>query len=179
MVGKNFQQGIYSQQMMGLSGQTAGLGKIDITSGHINPMLGSGERNTKTEQVQRISAQTRQGFVIGNVADSYFEDIVKGTYIKGETVYHYFLSFSQSQGGRTEVLNSSDFSRAIQSLGIGWTHNSTDNVFASGDQRMHQGARQNSLTAIQIDEAICLGCKSKFQRVFNLFQSRFMNFKKT
>ena len=59
MVNKNIQQGIYSQQMMGLSGQTAGLGKIDITSGHINPMLGSGERNTKTEQLQRINAQTR------------------------------------------------------------------------------------------------------------------------
>lgn len=62
-------------------------------SGHINPMLGMGVRNTKTEQIKAISDRERNAFRI-NVADSYFEDIVKGTYIKSQTVYQYFLGYS-------------------------------------------------------------------------------------
>lgn len=52
------------------------------TSGHINPMLGMGSRNTRTEQLRKISDMERNAFRIAGVADSYFEDLVKGTYLK-------------------------------------------------------------------------------------------------
>lgn len=131
---------------------------MELTRGHINPMLGTGVRNTRTEQVRTVTDLERTNFQI-KIDDNYIEDIVKGTYIKSQTVYQYFLGFAQNQNQKGECLQSQEFSRAIQALGIGWTLSTTENVFAQLDTRMNEGRRMLSVTPMQIDEAICLACK--------------------
>lgn len=49
-------------------------------------------RNTKHELRSQVSEQERAQFRC-DIADSYFEDIVKGTYIKSEKVQDYFSNF--------------------------------------------------------------------------------------
>ena len=54
MMRKNIQRGSYS-----LTSGTASQGQGNYTSGHINPMLGMGARNTKTETLRRIEDNER------------------------------------------------------------------------------------------------------------------------
>ena len=95
MMSKGIQSGIYSQHLAsaGMNQKNDYQGMPEYTSGHINPMLGTGIRNTRTEQLSKIRDEDRFKFRT-SIGDSYFEDIVKGTYIKGKTVYEYFLSFA-------------------------------------------------------------------------------------
>jgi hypothetical protein len=129
----------------------------NITSGGMNPMLGVGARNTRAEQVNPYRDQERSNFRCP-IDDKYFEDIVKATYLRDETVYKFFADHASRDGQETLLPN--DFARAMQVLNVNWTAVSTSNFFNQIDKILNRG-QSGKLTATQIDEAVCLGCKSK------------------
>jgi hypothetical protein len=56
-------------------------------------MPGTASRNTKTELVKNVADHERFHFQ-SSIDLSRFEDIVKGTYIKGQTVHDFFLAYA-------------------------------------------------------------------------------------
>lgn len=95
---KGINQGTYNMHLMGVA--TGGLtpggpGMNFVTQGNTNPMLGMGSRNTRAEQLNPHLEQQRSIFRT-SIDDQYFEDLVKATYLKGETVYKYFANKASS-----------------------------------------------------------------------------------
>lgn len=139
-------------------------GATNVLPGHINPLLGMPVRNTKTETLRRVDEYDRNMYR-SQVQERQFEDLVKGTYIRGQTVHEYFLAYASNRlnlygsgfTGPSEVLERSDFERAVMALDIGWTVQSTGAVFAA----LESAAGRGSLPIAALDEACCLGCKSK------------------
>ena len=65
------------------------------------------------------------------------------------------------------MVERADFERAVQALEIGWTSQSAGLIFSQLDNAANQGRGFGQLQVSKIDEACCLGCKSKFSGCLN------------
>jgi hypothetical protein len=92
MMHKNIARGNYTLT----SGQGPLGGATNVLPGNINPLLGMPVRNTKTETLRRINDYERNAFR-SQVEAQYFEDLVKGTYVRGQTVHEYFLAYASNR----------------------------------------------------------------------------------
>ena len=117
-------------------------------------MLGMCQRNTRAEQVNPQMDQQRKNFQ-STIDDQFFEQLVKATYLKGETVYQYFLSKASTQD---QTLSINVFTTAIIHLGLTWHPTPTNNFFNQIDIMVNKVA-SGKVTATQLDEVVNLGCK--------------------
>ncbi len=117
-------------------------------------MLGMCQRNTRAEQVNPQMDQQRKNFQ-STIDDQFFEQLVKATYLKGETVYQYFLSKASTQD---QTLSINVFTTAIVHLGLTWHPTPTNNFFNQIDIMVNKVA-SGKVTATQLDEVVNLGCK--------------------
>lgn len=160
MMRKNIARGNYTLT----PGQGPLGGATNVLPGNINPLLGMPVRNTKAETLRRIDDYERNGYR-SQVEPHFFEDLVKGTYVRGQTVHDYFLAYASNRlnqygsgfTGPSEMLERSDFERAVMALDISWTVQSTGAVFSA----LESASGRGNLPISFLDEACCLGCKSK------------------
>ena len=117
-------------------------------------MLGMCQRNTRAEQVNPQMDQQRKNFQ-STIDDQFFEQLVKATYLKGETIYQYFLSKASTQD---QTLSINVFTTAIVHLGLTWHPTPTNNFFNQIDIMVNKVA-SGKVTATQLDEVVNLGCK--------------------
>ena len=87
--------------------------QVSYTTGRINPLLGgaSAARNTRFEQVNRVTEQDRAAFAISSSLAEYLQQLVMGTYVRGQLVNEYFLGFAADQ--MSGALDASAFARAV------------------------------------------------------------------
>lgn len=123
-------------------------------------MLGMCQRNTRAEQVNPQMDQQRKNFQ-STIDDQFFEQLVKATYLKGETVYQYFLSKASTQD---QTLSINVFTTAIVHLGLTWHPTPTNNFFNQIDIMVNKVA-SGKVTATQLDEVVNLGCKRTINEI--------------
>jgi hypothetical protein len=127
---KGIKEGTYNMHMLNNKSKTrsGGVtpGDFNITPGNNNPLLGMGSRNTRHEQLNPHSDKQRAVFTI-NIEDRYFEDLVRATYLRGESVYQYFANNASRDG----VLLPNTFGDSIRATGTlsHWNINVVNKVF--------------------------------------------------
>ena len=93
------------------------------------------------------------------VSSSYFEQLVMSTYVAGQTVHAYFQPYISQRDDPSEAITQDYFIQGVLALKVGWTNASAQEFFAQVDKWAHKGALTGRVSAMELDRAVCLGCK--------------------